>query len=298
MIMKAQPIIASVISAIALSFSSYLEGASFIPLGFLRSADNRGRAFGVSDDGAFVGGDSSASGTDFVQQAVRWTVGASVQGLGFLPGASRSSAFAMSADGQVLVGVSGGRAFRWTTQSGMADLGMLPGKTYHVAWGVSGDGSVVVGSGDIGGNEQFVEPFRWTANGGMVGLGFLPGTSRGEALAISRDGQVIVGWCSGNNKDEAFRRGPDGVMRGLGFLPGYAHSIARGVSSNGSVIVGECLNASGNSQAFRWTESGGMQGLGVLAGYNQSYANGVSGENRGQTITLAERSVRLDRFHS
>lgn len=258
--MKAQQIIPLATLALSLLCVEDSEGASFTPLGF-------NTAEGLSDNGVFV----------LSSSAVRWSAASGVQELGSLSGASGSLAFAMSADGEVIVGVSGGRAFRWTAQSGMADLGMLLGKTYHVAWGVSGDGSVVVGSGDIGGNERFVEPFRWTANGGMVGLGFLPGASRGEALAISRDGRVIVGY-SGNDDVQAFRRGSDGIMRGLGFLPGYVTSIAQGVSSNGSVIVGDCLDASGNSQAFRWTEAGGIQGLGVLAGYNESSTKAVSGD--------------------
>jgi probable HAF family extracellular repeat protein len=246
-----------------------LEGATFIPLPYLLGTDYSSSANGISDDAAYVGGASGG-------KAVRWTVGGSVLSLG-----SSVSTFAMSADGQVLVGYNGTRAFRWSPGTGMRYLAALPGKTYHVAWGVSGDGSVVVGSGDVGSTEQYAEPFKWTSTTGTVSLGFLEGASRGEALAISRDGSVIVGYCGSTQLNipvQAFQRGPDGVMTGLGFLPGYSESVARGVSTNGAVIVGECNDSWTNSQAFRWTAAGGMTGLGLLPGYSRSSAEAVSGD--------------------
>ncbi|MCH7603849.1 MAG: HAF repeat/PEP-CTERM domain-containing protein, partial [Planctomycetes bacterium] len=103
---------------------------------------------------------------------------ASFQGLGDLPGGSfESLAFAVSADGSVVVGdsisASGFEAFRWTSGGGMISLGDLPGGFFDSsASGVSADGSVVVGhSASASGNEAF----RWTSGGGMVGLGDLPG---------------------------------------------------------------------------------------------------------------------------
>src|SRR5437868_7662 len=71
-------------------------------------------------------------------------------GLGFLPGGGYSQAWAVSADGSVVVGNSAGaegyfRAFRWDRQAGMVGLGVLPGAVDSYGRGVSGDGTVVVG---------------------------------------------------------------------------------------------------------------------------------------------------------
>jgi len=87
--------------------------------------------------------------------------GASFQGLGDLPGGQVfSSAFAVSADGSVVVGASKSalsgsdyEAFRWTRIGGMIGLGDLPGAAFaSVARGVSSDGLTVVGWGrtDLG----------------------------------------------------------------------------------------------------------------------------------------------------
>ena len=72
----------------------------------------------------------------------------SLTDLGTLTGGSYSYAYAVSADGSVVVGESdstnGTRAFRWTNNV-MTDLGTLTGGNYSEAYGVSADGNVVVG---------------------------------------------------------------------------------------------------------------------------------------------------------
>src|SRR5262249_20178086 len=88
--------------------------------------------------------------------------------LGFLPGGSTSLAFAVSADGTVVVGQAisamGPEAFRWTATSGIEGIGDLPGGEFSsIAFGASGDGTVIVGQGRSG---PALEAFRWTqANG-------------------------------------------------------------------------------------------------------------------------------------
>jgi len=290
------------IPIIAIATSGAVDAATFTALGFPRSSDGETKAVGVSDDGTIVAGSVSVVATNssnpfvrWTDQAVRWTLGAEISaiGLGALPGTSDSKTFAMSADGKVLVGVSGGRAFRWSTEGGMVDLGVMPTKDYHVAWGVSGDGSVVVGSGDIGGNEMFTEPFVWTSSKGLRGLGFLPGGSLGEATAISRDGRVIVGYSNSAESwnTQAFRRGADGVMQALDVLGEYGSSIPWGVSSDGSVVVGDCA-----SQAFRWSESGGIELLGTLEGFDRSEASAVAAD--GSIVVGASGKVENGQYQS
>jgi probable HAF family extracellular repeat protein len=110
-------------------------------------------------------------------EAFRWDEFNGMQGLGDLPGgAFQSSATAISASGEVIVGysqsASGGEAFRWEAVSGMQGLGDLPGGVFGSgAYAVSADGSVIVGAGhsDAPDNEAFI----WTEAEGMQSLQIL-----------------------------------------------------------------------------------------------------------------------------
>jgi uncharacterized membrane protein len=77
-----------------------------------------------------------------------------MQDLGTLPGYDRSFANAVSADGSVVVGGSGRRAFRWTASGGMEDLNttyaslLTNGSVLIEARAISPDGRYIVGWGD------------------------------------------------------------------------------------------------------------------------------------------------------
>ncbi len=182
-------------------------------------------------------------------------------GLGFLSGGNESEAYAVSADGSVIVGygtnVDGNKeAFRWTQADGMVGLGDLPdGFFSSIAYGISADGSVIVGQGN---SADGPEAFRWTQVDGMVGLGDLPGGGFGStALATSADGSVVVGYGTSTIGTEAFYWTQAGGMKSLAEiltangvdLTGWTLQRAEGVSADGSVVVGLAVNG-GNSLAF------------------------------------------------
>lgn len=84
---------------------------------------------------------------------------ASFQRLGYLPGGSFffSEAYSVSADGSVVVGVSGNEAFIWDSANGMrslqtvltSDFGLdLAGWHLRGATGISADGQTIVGYGN------------------------------------------------------------------------------------------------------------------------------------------------------
>ncbi|WP_297831037.1 hypothetical protein [Thermomonas sp.] len=196
-----------------------------------------------------------------------------------------SSAYGVSADGSVVVGVStidsdheggGYHAFRWVGGT-MTGLGTLGG-SYSEARAVSADGSVVVGTSYRGDDEYGSDrhAFRWVG-GTMTGLGTLGG-SYSEAHAVSADGSVVVGWASiiDSQKAHAFRWTQGGGMVGLGTLGGN-YSAAYGVNADGSVVVGSTTTETDITEAFRWTQATGMVGLGTLGG-NYSAAYGVNAD--------------------
>ncbi len=187
-------------------------------------------------------------------------------------GGNFSRAFGVSANGNVVVGVSNTsnyeeRAFRWTLANGMENLGTLGGNQ-SIANAVSADGSIIVGrSLDTSDN---VRAFKWTAATGMQDLGM------GEAVAISDDGSVIVI----NNDGLAYRWTSSG-MENLGTLGGN-QTLADDVSADGNVIVGLSYVAAGDPYAFRWTSASGIQQIGTF----YSFARGVSAD--GNTVTGSE----------
>lgn len=158
---------------------------------------SRSRATAANADGRYVVGAFGQTGSS-MQEAVRWDEQGVPQGLGVAPGGISSIAFATSADGAIVTGVSfgvsfEGTAFLWTPANGMEAIVNLPGSVFSTGWGMSADGSIIVGGVQLG-----VQPraFRWTAPGGMQNLGVFAGGQSSEAFACNSNGRVVVG--SGN----------------------------------------------------------------------------------------------------
>ncbi len=120
----------------------WTSSEGLIGLGDIPGGPNGSRwANAVSADGSVIVGigDVWPSYTSpQTTQAFRWTSETGMVGLGDLPGgADKSSASAVSADGQVVVGsgasANGLEAFRWSLESGMVGLGDLPGGSFSSA---------------------------------------------------------------------------------------------------------------------------------------------------------------------
>lgn len=176
--------------------------ATLVQMGDLKPSSpiDIGIAHDASYDGSVIVGQAKSGGdiSTTVTEAFRWTESGGMMGLGDLPGGSfRSMAFAVSRDGNVVVGrgsgASGTEAFRWTESSGMVGLGLLPGyDRLSIAEETSGDGSVVIGwSEELNLNSQ---SFMWTESEGLVSLGDLPnGIGDNRPFAITAAGDVIIG---------------------------------------------------------------------------------------------------------
>ncbi len=192
-------------------------------------------------------------------------------------GGSTSYAYAVSADGGVVVGynlTAAGHTRAFIHQNGvMTDLGTLGGPGSY-ARGVSADGSTIVGhSTDAGGRQRaFVHQ-----GGVMRDLGTLGGETA-MARAVNADGSVIVGYSAdAAGQTRAFRL-QNGVMTSLGTLGGD-HSSAHAVSADGATVVGESTDARGRKRAFVY-KNGLMTDLGTLPGDATSVAWGVSADGQ------------------
>lgn len=194
-------------------------------------------------------------------------------------------ASAASADGRVVVGVSGSapgdQAFRWTVGGELQALGMLPGYTgSSQAFSVSADGSVVVGESFISGQLTGTgRAFIWTAASGMQPLGELPDwVTSSQASGVSADGLTVVGVAVGTDPNYVGEKtlcfywtAEEGFHLFGDFLPASTpgtHCLADGISGNGQVVVGEAryeiVNLQPAVEGFRFTRDSGLVPLGFV----------------------------------
>jgi probable HAF family extracellular repeat protein len=191
----------------------WTPGGGIVGLGDLSGGSLNSVALATSGDGSVVVG---LGNSDRGFEVFRWTAADGMVGLGFPPGGFRSDPGGISADGKVIVGLTGGQAFRWTAKNpsrlddpnNMELLGdLVPGTPNSAALDASADGSVVVGRGSGFGLQAFI----WDCANGMrnlsqiliaEGLGSEIGTFQlREATAVSDDGEMIAGWGEHTNGD-------------------------------------------------------------------------------------------------
>lgn len=140
----------------------WTQATGMVGIGSLPTAPGQNSfANAVSANGSVIVGSAVADGA-FNNHAFRWTQATGIQDLGTLPGGAYSYAVAVSADGTIIAGGSGGTgggnfgfAFRWTQATGMQKLSDLlaargispgPGMVLGGAAYMSDDGKITVGN--------------------------------------------------------------------------------------------------------------------------------------------------------
>lgn len=237
---------------------------------------NASYATDVGDFGATVAGYSMVANASASVRAFRWTPGGGFQSLGLANGASNSHAYAMSADGSVVVGIgataTGDRSFRWTQVGGMETIGSIPNSTYARTLATTSDGSILVGYAGVAGG---VHGFVWSAASEALDIGAPGPFNNYIASGVSADGRRIAGYSGGL----ATRWSDEEGFVALGYLPNGSFSMASGVSDDGAVIVGTAASIGFQElHAFRWTDADGMQDLGVLPNTFISQAVGTNAD--------------------
>jgi uncharacterized membrane protein len=175
---------------------------------------------------------------------------ASFQGIGVLgqaDGVGESTAAAVSANGNVVVGTNyGGSAIEWTAATGIIALPQFGIES--VATGVSADGSVIVGWGKPTGLlSNYSQALVWQGGNPPIALpSSLPGVDLidAAAAAVSANGNVVVGSDLAANSglpSQGFEWSQaTGLVGFSGSLVVGAppQNLANAVSGDGSVVVG------------------------------------------------------------
>ena len=229
------------------------EDGVTIGLGDLPGGDFESYAWDVSGDGLVVVGESESASGD---RPFRWEDSVMVE-LPAVPGGGSGSAWGVSDDGRIIVGISGGIAVRWV-EGVLEELPRPPESSVYQARDVSSDGSVVVGQfSPISPGSQ--QAFIWREGEGTVEI---PHPTDPDALiqahAVSGDGRVVSGatlsgpfiwteetgtWLLKDLLEDVY---------GLD-LTGWGLSAVwyNGVNYDGTVIVGEGVNPDGDFEGWR-----------------------------------------------
>ncbi len=211
-----------------------------------------------SDDGSVMVGSSGwfSGGSNFGQEAIKWTQAGGMVSLGDLPG----------------------------------------GSFYCFATGVSGSGATITGVGtssNVSGPNG--EGFIISGADPMTAMGALNSTPfDSQPQAVSADGNVVVGAVIAPGTTFSYRV-PFRYTAATGYQvlspsdPFYNIGWARATNADGSVVVGYIANSStsNSSRAFVWTQSAGVrlldallteQGANLSAWQSLTEATGVSAD--------------------
>jgi uncharacterized membrane protein len=259
------------------------EGGT-MELGALPGADPAFDWVGVADidstGSTVVGSARDASGT----RAVRWTESTGILDIS-PPGAYEASAWFVSDDGAVVVGMfsvtirDAAEIFRWTSASGAVALGPIPGLIGEIPYYLGPDGSVIAGIGSPqcvadGTCGQVNAFFEWSEQAGMQNIGSLPGYDSCNVNPYDVSyAPMLTGNCSGPAGVEPFVWTEADGLRGLGAMPeGVGGPSA--VSEDANVALFQGYNSAGTPVAWRWTADSGASELLPTAGWDVVYLLG------------------------
>ena len=245
--------------------------------------------YGVSSDGlTSVGFSNIASGANAFK-----IVGSTLTTLSPLAGHSNAIAFAASANGSLIVGLSidgssNNQAVSWSGTTATA-LDNTASFLFSEATGVSSTGATIVGWGFSG--TTFEEEAFYHRSGSINNLSSLFSGLASKAMGVSADGNTIVGSIADNFSVPAAVSGfvyvvgtgttlVDATVVPAFNTAGLNFTQLTAISGNGAIAIG---NASSSlipvdSQAFKYTLAGAsFVALGTLGG-NWSKARAISND--------------------
>lgn len=231
-------------------------------------------ALDVSADGGVVVGQAANARSH--SEAFVWEEGTGPRGLGLAPN-EFSEAKAVSADGTVVVGLSGNVSpdvVIWDAD-GVRNIGRHVDFVATLPKAVSND-TLIVGYGFL--ENADTHEFFWVQERGFESW-FSDDFLGSRANDVSADGAVVVGAIKLSEGWRAYRRSG----KSFTLLDPLLDAVALAVSHNGQFAVGS-LTDGARSHAFIWSKTHGVQPIeklllanGVdLGGWKLLYATGVS----------------------
>ena len=210
-----------------------------------------------------------------------WTV---LGSLGFSVDNTRSNGYAISGDGNTVVGnawadTSGGLAYTtaiaWTQAEGIMDLGTLFPARSTRANAVSANGQVVVGWQDFNGPWKsavwrkdplggfYVNEYLLVDNAGNPADEY---NQLGECTAVSADGNWIGGYGDFATNGNPWIWSQATGMIDLGTLAAGATGYVAAINQDGTMAVGRFQQGPWDPELpFIWTPTGGIQNLNTYA---------------------------------
>lgn len=202
-------------------------------------------------------------GNPIVSRAYRWTQTLGFQELGTL-GGDKSWGYAISADGQTVVGhtwtngINPNLAFTWTPGGGMQAVPLAPGMTNGFGYGMNASGTAIVGKAYTNAGEVV---FRWTQAGGTENLGPGTGNTWAAGFKVSADG-TRVAMNYGQSCMDAYMYVTGQGLLPAGPIPGFVRTTPRGITPDGVAMVADqqlqCALSGPTDRASVWTQSRGM----------------------------------------
>ncbi|MEK6700983.1 MAG: hypothetical protein AABZ53_01890 [Planctomycetota bacterium] len=223
--------------------------------------------FAIGPGPVVVGANDYFHSSGYFRRAFVWTPDSGLNSLANTPSSGTSSgAYAISADGSIVVGVlgvapgssgPGAQVFRRVNAGADEILPLALGMFFPNVAAISADGTTTVGTvNGYGGGGQAV---TWVGVGVATILPTLPGAPSAQAYGVNADGSVVVGSSGrGYPYDNTPVRWVNGQVESLGLPPGCNWAWARAVSADGNTVVGLGWVTGGSSRAFKWTPQTGM----------------------------------------
>ena len=264
--------IASVAGLLIVATADLSAQMTFFGLGL-----NTGQPSGVSNDGNVVVGQTPDGGS------FRWSHANGSASLEFFS-SQMSPIVGVSADGNVMAGMTSGQPYRWTQSGGAVPLGVPAGTTDVSVRAISASGTAIVGRAyatGAGGTGEGWRAYRWTEAEGYRDLGTFQKPSgdanpMAMATAVSADGSMVAGVGSNPSGWTTFVWTEAGGL--IDLHRGSAIDTPRAISGDGRTIVGGASFSGGYPEAYRWTAEEGFVRLATrfdLAALN-SQARAVS----------------------
>jgi uncharacterized membrane protein len=262
--------------------------------GFPQFPDANSVANDVSANGSLVVGEATA----YVRRPVRWPIPGWIWGLPYPAGPPGAVATAVSANGDVVAGISlaleasdGFRALIWTPDGEYVEVGETI--CCGTSIGLSADGDVMVFQGLEG-------PSVHRAGEGTSLLPLSDGFENSRVEGISSKGNLMVGTGGLPRRDPVVWT-PGSIVSLEDQMPVGMEGVARAISRNGTMIVGSMsIEYDTLKDAFLWTAGDGVMdlreylvahGIGVVP-WNASIATDVSDDGRtivGYSVSLSPR---------